>query len=71
VFLQQEVGIIALDCGSTNHNNDHLYYCIQYLLSLDILSWGDQRQFDVDNRCVLPVNQDVRFCVSSSDVIHA
>jgi cytochrome c oxidase subunit 2 len=32
---------------------------------------GDQRQFDVDNRCVLPVSLDIRFCISSGDVLHA
>jgi len=39
--------------------------------SLDMLNLGDMRQFDVDNRCVLPFGVDVRFCVSSGDVIHA
>lgn len=39
--------------------------------SLDSLSLGEFRQFDVDSRCVLPIDTDVRFCVSSADVIHA
>lgn len=42
-----------------------------YMKSLDMLNLGDMRQFDVDNRCVLPFGVDVRFCVSSGDVIHA
>jgi heme/copper-type cytochrome/quinol oxidase subunit 2 len=42
-----------------------------YIKSVDSLVLGDQRQFDVDNRCVLPVDLDVRFCISSGDVIHA
>lgn len=39
--------------------------------SLDLLVLGDFRQFDVDSRCVLPFGIDIRFCVSSADVIHA
>jgi cytochrome c oxidase subunit 2 len=42
-----------------------------YIKSLDILVLGDFRQFDVDNRCCLPVDVNIRFCVSSGDVIHA
>lgn len=42
-----------------------------YMLSSDSLNVGDSRQLDVDRRCVLPFDVDVRFCVSSSDVIHA
>lgn len=38
---------------------------------LDSLLPGDFRYFDVDARCVLPVDVSVRFCVSSADVIHA
>jgi cytochrome c oxidase subunit 2 len=39
--------------------------------SVDLLVLGDMRQFDVDNRCVLPHETDIRFCISSADVIHA
>ena len=42
-----------------------------YIKSLDLLSLGDVRQLDVDNRCVLPCDLNIRFCVSSGDVIHA
>jgi cytochrome c oxidase subunit 2 len=42
-----------------------------YIKSEDSFFLGDFRQLDVDNRCVLPVSCDVRFCVSSADVIHA
>lgn len=42
-----------------------------FMKSVDSLVLGDFRQLDVDNRCVLPFLLDVRFCVSSSDVIHA
>jgi heme/copper-type cytochrome/quinol oxidase subunit 2 len=39
--------------------------------SLDLLVLGDVRQLDVDNRCVVPCDLNIRFCVSSMDVIHA
>jgi len=39
--------------------------------SIDLLNLGDFRQFDVDNRCCLPMGTNIRFCVSSGDVIHA
>lgn len=42
-----------------------------YIKSLDMLVLGDFRQLDVDNRCCLPCDLSVRFCVSSGDVIHA
>jgi cytochrome c oxidase subunit 2 len=42
-----------------------------YIKSLDLLVLGDIRQIDVDNRCVVPVDLSIRFCVSSGDVIHA
>ena len=41
------------------------------MLSLDVLSLGDLRQLDVDCRCCVPLGVGLRFCVSSSDVIHA
>lgn len=42
-----------------------------YMFAVDRLAAGEFRQFRVDNRCVLPVGLDSRFCVSSADVIHA
>lgn len=42
-----------------------------YIKSLDMLLLGDVRQMDVDNRCVVPRDLNLRFCVSSGDVIHA
>jgi len=42
-----------------------------YMKSLDLLVLGDIRQLDVDNRCVVPCDLNIRFCVSSGDVIHA
>lgn len=42
-----------------------------YIKSLDLLELGDLRSLEVDNRCVLPLNINIRFCISRSDVIHA
>nr|YP_007183185.1 cytochrome c oxidase subunit II [Dictyocaulus viviparus]AFV32104.1 cytochrome c oxidase subunit II [Dictyocaulus viviparus]BAV82684.1 cytochrome c oxidase subunit II [Dictyocaulus viviparus] len=42
-----------------------------YMLPVDDLLLGEKRLLDVDNRCVVPVNCDLRFCVTSSDVIHS
>jgi len=39
--------------------------------STDILVVGDVRLMEVDNRCVLPVDTNIRFCITSADVIHA
>lgn len=42
-----------------------------YIKSIDSLELGDQRLLDVDNRCVIPVDTNVRFCITSADVIHS
>jgi len=42
-----------------------------YIKSIDLLVLGDVRQLDVDNRCVVPCDLNIRFCISSGDVIHA
>nr|AZH08572.1 cytochrome c oxidase subunit II [Dirofilaria sp. 'Thailand II'] len=42
-----------------------------FMKSLDDLSLGDYRLFDVDNRCVLPVGVNVGIYCTSSDVIHS
>lgn len=42
-----------------------------YIKSLDLLAYGDFRVLEVDNRCVLPTSLNLRFCVTSSDVIHS
>jgi cytochrome c oxidase subunit 2 len=42
-----------------------------YIISLDSLEIGDSRTLEVDNRCVLPLDINLRFCITSSDVIHA
>nr|AGI96038.1 cytochrome c oxidase subunit 2 [Ascaridia sp. GHL-2013] len=42
-----------------------------YMKSLDQLELGEPRLLEVDNRCVLPVDVNVRFCITSGDVIHS
>lgn len=42
-----------------------------YIKSLDSLFLGDPRVLEVDNRCVLPVGLNLRFCITSADVIHS
>lgn len=37
----------------------------------DSLLLGDSRLLETDNRFVVPCESDIRFCVSSSDVLHA
>jgi heme/copper-type cytochrome/quinol oxidase subunit 2 len=42
-----------------------------YIKSLDQLNYGEPRLLEVDNRCVIPIDTNIRFCISSADVIHA
>ncbi|PZR22105.1 MAG: hypothetical protein DI535_26960 [Citrobacter freundii] len=39
--------------------------------SLDQLTLGEPRLLEVDNRCVVPCDTNIRFCITSADVIHA
>ncbi len=42
-----------------------------YIKSLDQLNYSEPRLLEVDNRCVVPCDTNLRFCISSADVIHA
>lgn len=42
-----------------------------YIKSLDQLNLGELRLLEVDNRCVVPCDVNVRFCITSADVIHS
>lgn len=42
-----------------------------YILPLVDLSPGDFRLLEVDNHTVLPVNSNVRFIITSADVLHS
>uniref|UniRef100_A0A0M3IPH6 cytochrome-c oxidase n=1 Tax=Ascaris lumbricoides TaxID=6252 RepID=A0A0M3IPH6_ASCLU len=39
--------------------------------SLDQLELGEPRLLEVDNRCVVPCDVNIRFCITSGDVIHS
>nr|ACV96745.1 cytochrome c oxidase subunit II [Pratylenchus vulnus] len=42
-----------------------------YMKSVDSLLLSESRLLDVDNRCVVPTEVNIRFCITSADVIHA
>lgn len=42
-----------------------------YIKDLEDLELGDLRLLEVDNRCIVPCGINIRFAVTSSDVIHA
>lgn len=42
-----------------------------YMKSTDSLLLGEFRLLEVDNRCVVPSDVNVRFCITSADVIHS
>lgn len=42
-----------------------------YIKSSDMLNLGELRLLEVDNRCTVPVETNLRFCITSADVIHA
>lgn len=42
-----------------------------YIKSVDQLNYGEHRLLEVDNRCVVPNDTNLRFCISSADVIHS
>lgn len=76
-------GIIYLESDLSIKINGHQWYWRydisdlknvyfdSYIKSLDILNFRDLRLLDVDNRCILPCNTNIRFCISSIDVIHS
>lgn len=42
-----------------------------YIKSVDQLDFGELRLLEVDNRCVIPCDTNIRFCITSGDVIHS
>jgi len=76
-------GLINLDSGLTVKVTGHQWYWSyeysdfgnlefdSYIQSLDQLGFGDLRLLEVDNRCMVPVDINLRFCITSADVIHA
>lgn len=76
-------GLINLDRNLTVKVTGHQWYWSyefrdipglefdSYIKSLDQLELGEPRLLEVDNRCVVPCNTNIRFCITSADVIHA
>nr|AQX44516.1 cytochrome c oxidase subunit 2 [Gnathostoma sp. MMS-2017] len=42
-----------------------------YMKACDDLEMGEERLLEVDNRCVVPLDVNIRFCITSADVIHS
>nr|YP_010878788.1 cytochrome c oxidase subunit II [Gnathostoma binucleatum]WHE41111.1 cytochrome c oxidase subunit II [Gnathostoma binucleatum] len=42
-----------------------------YMKACDDLEMGESRLLEVDNRCVVPGDVNIRFCITSADVIHS
>lgn len=76
-------GLMNLDSNLTVKVTGHQWYWSyefrdipglefdSYMKSLDQLSLGELRLLEVDNRCVVPCGVNIRFCITSADVIHA
>nr|YP_009162022.1 cytochrome c oxidase subunit II [Litoditis aff. marina PmIV]AKS28872.1 cytochrome c oxidase subunit II [Litoditis aff. marina PmIV] len=76
-------GLMNLDSNLTIKVTGHQWYWSyefsdipglefdSYMKSLDQLELGEPRLLEVDNRCVVPCDTNIRFCITSADVIHA
>jgi len=76
-------GLMNLDSSLTVKVTGHQWYWSyefrdipglefdSYIKSLDQLNFGEPRLLEVDNRCVVPCDTNIRFCITSADVIHA
>nr|YP_009091997.1 cytochrome c oxidase subunit II [Uncinaria sanguinis]AHI51917.1 cytochrome c oxidase subunit II [Uncinaria sanguinis] len=76
-------GLMNLDSNLTVKVTGHQWYWSyeysdipglefdSYMKSMDQLNLGEPRLLEVDNRCVVPCNTNVRFCITSADVIHS
>lgn len=76
-------GLIYLDSNLTIKVIGHQWYWSyefrdipglefdSYIKSVDQLELGEPRLLEVDNRCVIPCDVGVRFCITSADVIHS
>jgi cytochrome c oxidase subunit 2 len=53
------------------NNNMETIQLESYIIPEDMLEVGQLRNYDVDNRIVVPVDTHIRFIVTSADVIHS
>nr|WAS08412.1 cytochrome c oxidase subunit II [Skrjabinisakis physeteris] len=76
-------GLMNLDSNLTVKVTGHQWYWSyefsdipglefdSYMKSVDQLELGEPRLLEVDNRCVVPCDINIRFCITSGDVIHS
>nr|YP_009050212.1 cytochrome c oxidase subunit II [Nematodirus spathiger]AGZ64200.1 cytochrome c oxidase subunit 2 [Nematodirus spathiger] len=76
-------GLMNLDSALTVKVTGHQWYWSyefsdipglefdSYMKSLDQLELGEPRLLEADNRCVVPNDSNIRFCITSADVIHS
>lgn len=76
-------GLINLDRNLTVKVTGHQWYWRyefsdilglefdSYIKSMDQLNLGELRLLEVDNRCVVLCDTNIRFCITSADVIHS
>ena len=76
-------GLMNLDSSLTVKVTGHQWYWSyefrdipglefdSYIKSVDQLELGEPRLLEVDNRCVVPCDTNIRFCITSADVIHS
>nr|NP_579953.2 cytochrome c oxidase subunit II [Ancylostoma duodenale] len=76
-------GLMNLDSNLTIKVTGHQWYWSyefsdipglefdSYMKYLDQLELGEPRLGEVDNRCVVPCETNIRFCITSADVIHS
>nr|AOV63297.1 cytochrome c oxidase subunit II [Pseudoterranova decipiens sensu lato Antarctica] len=76
-------GLMNLDSNLTVKVTGHQWYWSyefsdipglefdSYMKSVDQLELGEPRLLEVDNRCVVPCDTNIRFCITSGDVIHS
>lgn len=53
------------------NNSNETIQLESYIIPEDMLEVGQLRNYDVDNRIVVPVDTHIRFIVTSADVIHS
>lgn len=83
IILLYLYGVFSIDADLTVKIVGHQWYWSyeisdfnfvsfdSYIKPLDDLDLRNLRNLEVDNRCVVPQGVNIRFCVTSSDVIHS
>jgi len=69
----QEEDVCNID-SIPNTNSDLVYVSYKFdsnIILTDDLTFGTKRLLEVDNRLILPVNTNIRFLITASDVLHS